>query len=105
MFLVATKCQRAAANMPCILVKVSYHVWMHVAGHEGNIDDMARIIEEHEVYGKELDYTARPGTKTYPRFKDTLLGCFKAGRYSHLVNTHRKVNGKTIYRLDEKALK
>jgi hypothetical protein len=75
------------------------------AGHEGNIDDMARIIEEHEVYGKELDYTARPGTKTYPRFKDTLLGCFKAGRYGHLVNTHRKVNGKTIYRLEEKNLK
>lgn len=94
-----------STHLCCVVNATLWHVRLHVAGHEGNIDDMARIIEEHEVYGKELDYTARPGTKTYPRFKDTLLGCFKAGRYSHLVNTHRKVNGKTIYRLNERALK
>lgn len=75
------------------------------AGNEGNIDEMARIMEAHEQYCHELDRTARPGTKTYPRFKDTLLGCFKAGRYAHLVNTHRKVNGKNIYRLDETKLR
>lgn len=33
------------------------------------------------------------------RWKDTLLGCFKAGRYRHLLNTHLKVNGKNVYRL------
>lgn len=33
------------------------------------------------------------------RWKDTLLGCFKAGRYRHLLNTHVKINGKNVYRL------
>lgn len=45
------------------------------------------VIKEHPVFSKELDWSARPGTKTYPRWKDALIGCFKAGRYPHLVSS------------------
>ena len=49
------------------------------------------VIKEHPAFAPALDWSARPGTKTYPRWKDALIGCFKAGRYPHLVKTERKV--------------
>ena len=49
------------------------------------------VIKEHGAFAPQLDWSARPGTKTYPRWKDALIGCFKAGRYPHLVKTERKV--------------
>jgi hypothetical protein len=33
------------------------------------------------------------------RWKDALVGCFKAGRYPHLEKTARKREGLTVYRL------
>ena len=44
----------------------------------------------HPEFTEQLDFTARPGTKTYPRWKDALLGCFKKGRYPHLGKVDRK---------------
>lgn len=79
-------------------VMVEYAL-QRLPGNEGNIDAIAKIIEANPEFARQLDYSARPGTKTYPRWKDTLLGCFKAGRYRHLLNTHLKVNGKNVYRL------
>ena len=35
------------------------------------------IIREHPAFARHLDWSARLGTKTYPRWKDTLIGCFK----------------------------
>jgi hypothetical protein len=34
---------------------------------EGNLSEMAAKIEECEFFRRQLDHTARPGTKTYPR--------------------------------------
>ena len=36
-------------------------------GHEGNIDAIAKVIEASPEFARQLDYSARPGTKTYPR--------------------------------------
>lgn len=36
-------------------------------GNQGNIDAIAKVIESNSEFAKQLDYTARPGTKTYPR--------------------------------------
>ena len=35
------------------------------------------VIKDHSAFAKDLDWSARPGTKTYPRWKDALIGCFK----------------------------
>lgn len=64
----------------------------------GQISD---VIKGHPAFAKDLDWSARPGTKTYPRWKDALIGCFKAGRYPHLVKTDRKREGLNVYLLDE----
>lgn len=34
---------------------------------EGNLSDMSAKIEENAYFCKQLDWTPRPGTKTYPR--------------------------------------
>jgi hypothetical protein len=34
---------------------------------EGNLSEMSAKIEECEFFRRQLDHTARPGTKTYPR--------------------------------------
>lgn len=36
-------------------------------GNEGNIDAIAKVIEANPEFARQLDYSARPGTKTYPR--------------------------------------
>ena len=38
------------------------------------------VIKDHPAFAKDLDWSARPGTKTYPRWKDALIGCFKVPR-------------------------
>jgi len=35
--------------------------------HEGNLTEMAGVIETNELFCSQLDWTPRPGTKTYPR--------------------------------------
>lgn len=40
------------------------------------------VIKDHPAFAKDLDWSARPGTKTYPRWKDALIGCFKVARLS-----------------------
>ena len=62
---------------------------------------ISEVIKQHPAFAKDLDWSARPGTKTYPRWKDALIGCFKAGRYPHLVKTERKRDGLNVYLLDE----
>ncbi len=34
------------------------------------------------------------------RWKDALVGCFKRGRYPHLIKTSKKEEGLSVYRLD-----
>ena len=36
-------------------------------GHEGNLSQIATLIKGHPEFSKELDWSPRPGTKTYPR--------------------------------------
>jgi len=36
-------------------------------GREGNLSEMAAKIEAHPAFSTQLDWTPRPGTKTYPR--------------------------------------
>lgn len=36
-------------------------------GHEGNLSQIATRIKAHPSFNKELDWSPRPGTKTYPR--------------------------------------
>ena len=67
----------------------------------GVCEQISDVIKEHPGFAKDLDWSARPGTKTYPRWKDALIGCFKAGRYPHLVKTERKRDGLNVYLLDE----
>eukprot|EP00892_Ulva_mutabilis_P001407 jgi/Ulvmu1/11267/UM073_0039.1 len=71
---------------------------------EGNLSDMSAKIEENAYFCKQLDWTPRPGTKTYPRWKDALVGCFKPGRYPHLKKTNRKKEGLTVYALVKNAI-
>lgn len=66
-------------------------------GHDSDVT--AIILQAYEVFREQLDFTARPGTKTYPRWKDALLGCFKAGRYKHLSNSGSKEAGLNVYSL------
>jgi hypothetical protein len=54
------------------LTLVNYYTY---TGHEGNIDAIAKVIEASPEFARQLDYSARPGTKTYPR-------CGYAGRSS-----------------------
>jgi hypothetical protein len=67
--------------------------------NEGNLKQITDIITANERFAAELDWTPRPGTKTYPRWKDALVGCFKPGRYPYLVKTDRKHEGMNIYKL------
>mmetsp|Transcript_4730 Transcript_4730/g.13119 ORF Transcript_4730/g.13119 Transcript_4730/m.13119 type:complete len:462 (-) Transcript_4730:256-1641(-) len=67
--------------------------------NEGNLTQITQLISTNERFAAELDWTPRPGTKTYPRWKDALVGCFKPGRYPHLMKTDRKRDGLTIYKL------
>lgn len=67
--------------------------------NEGNLTQITELIAANERFAAELDWTPRPGTKTYPRWKDALVGCFKPGRYPHLVKTDRKRDGLNIYKL------
>ena len=55
--------------------------------------------QDNDDFLKELDFSARPGTKTYPRWKDALLGCFKKGRYPHLAKSQKKSQGLNVYTL------
>ncbi|CAL8463714.1 g3248 [Coccomyxa elongata] len=77
------------------------HALRTLPGKEGNLTEISDVIKQHPAFAKDLDWSARPGTKTYPRWKDALIGCFKAGRYPHLVKTERKRDGLTVYLLDE----
>eukprot|EP00891_Asterochloris_glomerata_P001907 jgi/Astpho2/1907/fgenesh1_pg.00038_%23_56_t len=88
--------------------KVAMHIMAtyalgELAGNEGNLNQIAAVIEQHPEYSRELDFTPRPGTKTYPRWKDALVGCFKQGRYPHLYKTERKFEGLSVYALDAGA--
>ncbi len=38
------------------------------------------------------------------RWKDALVGCFKRGRYPHLIKTSKKEEGLSVYRLDTALL-
>lgn len=40
---------------------------LRLPDREGNLSDMALKIEENHFFSKQLDWTPRPGTKTYPR--------------------------------------
>ena len=40
---------------------------LRLPDHEGNLSDMSAKIEENAFFCKQLDWTPRPGTKTYPR--------------------------------------
>eukprot|EP00884_Botryococcus_braunii_P004872 jgi/Botrbrau1/14386/Bobra.0014s0035.1 len=71
---------------------------------QGNLNQIAGIIADTPEFKDDLDWSARPGTKTYPRWKDALVGCFKQGRYPHLFKNPSKVNGLNIYYLDESKL-
>ena len=50
--------------------------------HEGNLTDMSTVIEENGLFCKQLDWTPRPGTKTYPRYVAIFLVTF-----GHVVHT------------------
>lgn len=65
---------------------------------------IAEIIAATPEFKQDLDWSARPGTKTYPRWKDALVGCFKQGRYPHLFKHPSKVNGLNVYYLDENKM-
>uniref|UniRef100_A0A7S1X7U3 Myb-like domain-containing protein n=1 Tax=Tetraselmis chuii TaxID=63592 RepID=A0A7S1X7U3_9CHLO len=69
--------------------------------NEGNLSQIGDLIKSNPHFSKELDWSPRPGTKTYPRWKDALVGCFKPGRYPHLIKTERKTDGLTVYKLDQ----
>ena len=43
------------------------------------------VIKDHPAFAKDLDWSARPGTKTYPRWKDALIGCFKVALLSSFI--------------------
>lgn len=58
------------------------------------------VWQANKNWRDELDKSARPGTKTYPRWKDALLGCFKKGRYPHLYKKVHRRTGHQIYGLD-----
>ena len=45
---------------------------MRLSDHQGNLSDMAAKIQENKFFSDQLDWTPRPGTKTYPRY-DLLL--------------------------------
>jgi hypothetical protein len=46
---------------------------MRLPERQGNLSDMASKIEENSFFCKQLDWTPRPGTKTYPRCSPSLL--------------------------------
>mmetsp|Transcript_7872 Transcript_7872/g.22487 ORF Transcript_7872/g.22487 Transcript_7872/m.22487 type:complete len:507 (+) Transcript_7872:651-2171(+) len=73
--------------------------------NEGNLSQIGELITNNDFFAKELDWSPRPGTKTYPRWKDALVGCFKPGRYPHLFKTDRKTDGLTVYKLDRAKLR
>lgn len=43
------------------------HALQLLPGNRGTINDLARQIEGNQTFAKHLDWTPRPGTKTYPR--------------------------------------
>ena len=64
---------------------------------------IAQCISEEPRFAAALAGAAaapRPGTKTYARWKDALVGCFKAGRYPHFSKTKDKTGGLKVYRLE-----
>jgi len=84
---------------------ISMHVMATYAlrrlpGNEGTLNEIGHVIASNEDFSQKLDWSPRPGTKTYPRWKDALVGCFKQGRYPHLQKTDRKNGTLSIYRLD-----
>ena len=46
------------------------------------------VIKDYPAFAKDLDWSARPGTKTYPRWKDALIGCFKVACLSDSTCMH-----------------
>jgi hypothetical protein len=68
-------------------------------GKRGNLTEIADAIQRVPAFSSQLDWSPRPGTKTYPRWKDALVGCFKAGRYPHLQKTGDKHDGLNVYAL------
>ena len=68
-------------------------------GRTGTLAQVAAAIQALPACAPLLDWSPRPGTKTYPRWKDALVGCFKAGRYPHLAKTGRKDGALNVYAL------
>ncbi|KAK9831475.1 hypothetical protein WJX81_008615 [Elliptochloris bilobata] len=71
--------------------------------NEGNLTQIAQQISEEPRFAAALAGAAaapRPGTKTYARWKDALVGCFKAGRYAHFSKSDIKTGGLKVYRLE-----
>ena len=62
------------------------------------------VIKDHSAFAKDLDWSARPGTKTYPRWKDALIGCFKVRRSGHLKLTFQKSRSKAYGTFAERSL-
>jgi hypothetical protein len=75
------------------------HALARLPGREGNLTQISAVIQAVPAFAGDLDWSPRPGTKTYPRWKDALVGCFKAGRYPHLVKSDRRLDGLNVYRL------
>lgn len=53
---------------------MAYFALRALPGMEGNLSQIASLIKAHPQFGQELDWSPRPGTKTYPRWKDALVG-------------------------------
>ncbi len=70
-------------------------------------EQIAQRISEEPRFAAALQGAAaapRPGTKTYARWKDALVGCFKAGRYAHFSKSAHRIGGLKVYRLEEARL-
>ncbi len=68
---------------------------------------IAQRISEEPRFAAALQGAAaapRPGTKTYARWKDALVGCFKAGRYGHFSKSAHRIGGLKVYRLERARL-
>lgn len=49
------------------------HALRALPGNEGNLSQIAAVIKAHPEFAKELDWSPRPGTKTYPRWVCTTV--------------------------------
>lgn len=63
-----SKLRSASRGSIPMYIKAIYAL-LQLPDNEGNLTQISDLVAQHAEFAKDLDWTPRPGAKTYPRYQ------------------------------------